>query len=96
MAKNYTKLFTKARYPQAMLQQPEELVSLVDPFSSGYRRFSDAGFEIVASYSRLPGFELHTGQLPHETGAAVLNEQFSLYRRFFGPGATSENGRRRA
>ncbi len=82
--------------PGQLLQQPEELVSLVDPFPQVIAAFLMQGSEIVASYSRLPGFELHTGQLPHETGAAVLNEQFSLYRRFFGPGATSENGRRRA
>lgn len=82
--------------PGQLLQQPEELVTLIDPFPQVAAAFLMQGSEIVASYSRLPGFELHTGQLPHETGAAVLNEQFSLYRRFFGPGATGENGRRRA
>lgn len=81
--------------PGQLLQQPEELVTLVAPFPQVTAAFLMQGSEIVASYSRLSGFTLQTQQLPHETGASVLNEQFSLYRRFFGPGATGENGRGR-
>ncbi len=82
--------------PGQLLQQPEELAALVASFPQVTAAFMMQGSEIVASYSNLTEFELQTKQLPHETGAIVLNDQFSLYRRFFGPGATSENGRRRS
>ena len=82
--------------PGQLLQQPEELAVLVAPFPQIAAAFMMRGSEIVASYSRLTEFELQTEQLPNETGATVLNEQFSLYRRFFGPGATGENGKRRS
>lgn len=82
--------------PGQLLQQPEELAELIASFPQVTAAFMMQGSEIVASYSRLPGFELQAAQLPNETGATVLNERFLLYRRFFGPGATGENGRRRS
>lgn len=79
--------------PGAVLQNPDELGNLIADDSEIVAAMVMHGDLVVASFSKDAGLVVSVAQLPAETGAAILNEKLSLYRRFSGPGSGSESAR---
>ncbi|MDD3146176.1 MAG: ATP-binding protein [Candidatus Riflebacteria bacterium] len=79
--------------PGAVLKNPDQLQTLIADDSEIVAAMVMQGDLIVASFSKEAGLLVAAGQLPAETGAAILNDRLSVYRRFSGPGSGSETGR---
>lgn len=76
--------------PGDLLQKPSELAMLVKSDSEVQAAALMQGNSILASYSRDAGFVFPLEVLPLDTGAIVLDDRNSAYRRFFGPGGSGD------
>ncbi len=79
--------------PGALLQNPDQLQGLIETDKDIAAMMVMLGNQVVASFSRLPELVVPIEKFPSDTGAVILNDNFSVYRRMTGPGAGGEGGR---
>lgn len=80
--------------PTIILQNPELLEVAISEDKEIFAVAIMQGDQMIASFSKRADIIIAVADLPKETGARVINNEMSIYRRFFGPGSGSGPGSR--